>query len=1378
MAISSTTKIKGLSTFPNYLDVEPGSLTSATNIVIDRDNIVEPRRGIKVLSDIPEQAKQLLNYKDRVLTHYGNSLGYFDTSNPGNLTTFKSTADFILSSSSTIITIIDHGLAQNDAISFTRKRNYTVPNAYYPLPSPLDEVTSYVVYSVVNKDQFQVSLSSGNSPITVASGQGILLFDSIVNEVKDKLRVKSIELNSNLYVTTANGVKKISKLDPYAFSKAGGVYALNIDLALDFTGTGGFFGPLDPAPLDVEVAYRVVWGTKDSNKNLILGRVSERAVIQNYTRQNADIILEFPVPQGVDSNYFYQIYRTTVEIIGGAGDEMRLVLENPYDGYSTTISVTDSTPETIRNTGTTLYTNELSGESILQNNERPPVCEDVTVFKNRAWYANTKTSQKLDLTFLGFDGFKDPSYPANIISITGSNPATITFVSPHGVQNGEYLALANTSGLIDGQYLVSNVTSNSLQIQANSASFGSDYVLYRTYVTITKNTQVNRYFFVGRPEVTNLIAKTYALTIVGNYLNLTSIDDKIKYFFWFAKTVNDVEPIVLGRVGFKVDLYTGPVPSTANEVRDRIKQAIDSTGDFFTIAGTNPGELTVTTITSGKVTDVVSATQFGTSLTSIVKTQDGFGEDESKGFVRLSSYASPAASIEDTAKSLVRIINKTTNSPVYAYYVVTTNSLPGQFFLEEKNYSTINFKLTANGLLSDVSFNPVIGTGLTSTNSSGANQLMFSKTQQPESVPTVNSFRIGPQDKEIKRILALRNSLFIFKEEGIYRLTGENESTFNIALDDNSATIIAADSAVVLNNQIYCLTTQGVSTVSETGVGVISRPIEDVFNRISSENFLSSPTATFGVSYEADRAYIIFIVSNESDEFATVGYRYNSFTQSWTVIDKAAVCGVVSIKNKLHLGATDINAVEIERKKLTSRDYVDRQYNRSTSAYESKRMYVDSAIDMEIGDALTQEQYLTIYEYNNLVTRLKLDPQLNFSQTFVNLTTSGGADFSDAMLDLVNELNIKDTSRYTGTFNLNTDVNLSTDIITINNHGFLDDNIVKFTTSGTPPTGLTPSEYYQIKSVTTNTFKLTTLSPNIFIQGGAIGLGNLVLGGATYIFNLVKDIDYSSYEIVFVNHGLVDGNILTFTTTGTAPSGLINGRNYVVVNSTSNRFQLKEVTVDLQAPIGSGVGVLEEVYYYSNETNNKKLQKEFNYIVNSLNESSGVFFSNYDLSSGYEELDLIISSVNLSQNYVTLQHNAAFYVGDIIHYKAIPSTVVFDYNQLGDSTGLKHVSYGTLMIENNSLNKLTIGYSTDLSGNFESTEFTLDGSGVFGSSLFGNTAFGGTGTSYPLRTVIPRQKQRCRHIRTQIMHSSAFIKYNILGISYQYEPTSTRAYRK
>lgn len=1368
MATSSINKANGLKNFPNYIDAEAnGDQSIASNVVIDRDNILEPRRGMKILTDLPEYSKQLLTYKDRVMCHYGNSIGYLNTADPASMTVMKGTSNFITTTASVNISIVDHNLSVGDAVFFTKTRDYS-GSGYFTFPTGINEVSSYVVYQVIDKDTFTIADSLSGSPIIVGgSARATIIYDFITNEVKSKLRIKYIELNSNLYFTTNTGVKKISQLNPYSIGSAGGITALGVDLSLSFSGTGGFFGPITGAD-DVEVAYRVLWGTKDVNTNLILGKPSERAFIQNYTRQNADVVVSFAVPQGITTDYFYQIYRTNVFTVNGSGDEMRLVYESQYDGYSSIVTITDSTPEVIRDTGTPLYTNELSGEGILQANDRPPVCEDICVYKDRAWFANTKTTQKLDLTFLGFDGFKTPiDAPAAV-----GNPAVITLPSGHGVQLGEYVALANTTS-VDGQYVVTAVSPTSITINADSALFGLNYVLYRTYVTITKNTQTNRYFFVGKPEVTSLVAQPFASVVSSDYFNLTSIDDKIKYSFWFAKSAIDVAPTVSGRVLFKIDLYT-VATVTADEVRSRIKDAIDLTGDFFTIEEVATGELTVTTITSGAVTDVASATQSGTSLVSIAKTQDGFGENISLGFAKLSSYFSPASAIEDTAKSLVKVINFTTSSPVYAYYLATSNSLPGQFYLEEKNFSATSFSILGTGFQSNVSFNPDITTAVNSTNNVGNNVLMFSKIQQPEAVPTTNSFRIGPQDKAILRILGLRDSLFIFKEEGLYRLTGENESNFNVAFFDNSGILLAPDSATILNNQIYFWGVQGVSTASETGVGVISRPIENTFNRASSENFTNYATASFGISYEADRAYILFIVDNEADTTATIAYRYNSFTRTWTSFDKSGICGVVSSKNKMYLGVDDTPAIEVERKKLTSRDYIDRSFDRTISAFSQNRIYMDDVSDIEIGDSVTQEQYLSPDEYNDLVARLKTDPTLGFSATFPKLTMLGGADLTDGMIDLVTELNIKDITRISNVFS-----GTASNTITIASHGFEENDIVKFT-SGTP-IALISDSYYRVVSVTTNTFKLTNLLPNVLTKTiSTLGIGIFTGVSKTLQFNLIQDIDYTTSEIVFPEHGLVDGDVITYTNSATPitavpPTGLQNARSYKVINSTASRFQVIEVNIDLNVAEN---GTLQESYYFSGETDNKIVQREFNDIVNSLNNSTSTFFANYDLSVGMEELDLIVTEVNVSQNYIKIAYNMPFSIGDVVHYQSIKSEIVWEYFTLGDPSMLKHVSEGTLMVEQNSLNKITLGYATDLSGNFENVTFTLDGDGNFGKAIFGETAFGGNGTSYPLRTLIPRMKQRCRHIKCRVFHDSAWMKYNILGISYKYEITSDRAYRR
>ncbi len=45
MASNVTLKAIGLNISPNQLDLPPGSLVTASNVIIKRDNVVEPRRG-------------------------------------------------------------------------------------------------------------------------------------------------------------------------------------------------------------------------------------------------------------------------------------------------------------------------------------------------------------------------------------------------------------------------------------------------------------------------------------------------------------------------------------------------------------------------------------------------------------------------------------------------------------------------------------------------------------------------------------------------------------------------------------------------------------------------------------------------------------------------------------------------------------------------------------------------------------------------------------------------------------------------------------------------------------------------------------------------------------------------------------------------------------------------------------------------------------------------------------------------------------------------------------------------------------------------------------------------------------------------------------
>lgn len=78
-------KARGLYSYPNSLSEMPeGALTVADNVVIDRNGVIEPRRGFVQYGDefgiSVDRAKQLLVYKNRILRHYSTVLQYDDGS--------------------------------------------------------------------------------------------------------------------------------------------------------------------------------------------------------------------------------------------------------------------------------------------------------------------------------------------------------------------------------------------------------------------------------------------------------------------------------------------------------------------------------------------------------------------------------------------------------------------------------------------------------------------------------------------------------------------------------------------------------------------------------------------------------------------------------------------------------------------------------------------------------------------------------------------------------------------------------------------------------------------------------------------------------------------------------------------------------------------------------------------------------------------------------------------------------------------------------------------------------------------------------------------------------------------------------------------------
>lgn len=132
--------------------------------------------------------------------------------------------------------------------------------------------------------------------------------------------------------------------------------------------------------------------------------------------------LSIPIPSGVTTDYFVQVYRSgkSASATAEPSDQLGQVYERSPTNLEITagaMSVTDITPDGFRN-----GLMDISGETILAAKYQPPSAGDMALFHNCTFYAATKNHHELELQLIGL--------PVNSTAIAFWNdPATIASYS-------------------------------------------------------------------------------------------------------------------------------------------------------------------------------------------------------------------------------------------------------------------------------------------------------------------------------------------------------------------------------------------------------------------------------------------------------------------------------------------------------------------------------------------------------------------------------------------------------------------------------------------------------------------------------------------------------------------------------------------------------------------------------------------------------------------------------------------------------------------------------------------------------------------------------------------------------------------------------------
>lgn len=437
---------------------------------------------------------------------------------------------------------------------------------------------------------------------------------------------------------------------------------------------------------------------------------------------------------------------------------------------------------------------------------------------------------------------------------------------------------------------------------------------------------------------------------------LTSTDISNRYVTYTDQTPD----VLLGQV-----LYTNPSQQTiagANYAPPLAKDMVFFKGNML-YANTTTKQQTII--------NMIQVPANGDTITigGVVYTAAS-SENTATGTFKAFTSGTVGQNIDDTARSLTHVINLySSNTYYWAIYTSGYTSLPGQITLQERGIGGTAFVVISSAGTEYSPQIPATGSTYSSSNDVNKHYLYVSKIQIPEAVPVGNFIPVGTSDKAILRVLALRDSIFVFKEDGIYRILGTDITTFAVSLFDNTVILTALDSAVLLNNQIWAMTNQGVVSTSDSGVVIMSRPIEKDLITLSSSLFTSFPSATFGIRYESDRHYMLACPTTSTDTLATQIWIDNFLTECWFNWPLTVTAGIVSLQPDDHLYMCySTGQVVRERKNWTIFDYADFEFPVTVVSSSGATVTLTSTTNVAAGDSLYQVDAIGSFVGQSIIT--------------------------------------------------------------------------------------------------------------------------------------------------------------------------------------------------------------------------------------------------------------------------------------------------------------------------------------------------------------------------------------------------------------------------
>lgn len=635
-----------------------------------------------------------------------------------------------------------------------------------------------------------------------------------------RARVGFAEARGSLYIATSAGIRKISS--------AGDTHIVSAGVPTDYVQPITF---VDSALATAErhaiasgkdSAYRYCWVSEDANGYVRRSAPSARWV---ETSGGSNVVVQFEriyLPDGILAGNRLEIYRTEGVTSGTSpGTDYFLVLDYEVTasdfltGYVESWTLVDDIPD--ERLGAALYTSSSQG-GVSSSNEPPPQARSIAEWAGVMWFGNTTQRTALTVELVNVYDSSSAAFDRTGLhyslrtGTTSSGTPTVTALSGvDGLKVGQYVTDSSSGPAVAGTRIPALTTLSSI----------------RTLLTVTHASIV-------AGDTVTILGQAFTWRVSPSFDNEVAIGASSS-----AAATNLAAKLDGWLFAENIDL-TAVANSGVVTVTDALGHGIEAAETGSGVAVTY--ECTLSANATGTAAGIAVRFSDSVTLNSIVF----FAWSDSLGAYigpsingGLGQAAIPHRRFGVTEGDAERTIAQLAHA-VNAYAVVQDPSYGIRAYrdsaqaLDDQSGGAISFIRTAPDLgaitmqcaVRAAAWRPNLAVAKSSDDESKPGRLHWSKLQEPEAVPLLNFAPVGNTESDIVALTALQDALLVWKEDGLFRVTGAAPSSWVIDALDKSLRLLHPDAVCVLDGTAYAWTDRGVVAVTEGGVQrVVSAPI-------------------------------------------------------------------------------------------------------------------------------------------------------------------------------------------------------------------------------------------------------------------------------------------------------------------------------------------------------------------------------------------------------------------------------------------------------------------------------------------------------------------------------------------------------------------------